>query len=153
MWPEHCKFCFCGVTHECVSSVFEVLFLFWFVVMSLLSSWYEMDVRVELSVDDVWAAEYDKTCFLSVGVNSFDRLYLKNDQFPCPWCKLVLLNKNMINEDKWEISTNRNMTFFDSWSKYYVWLDPPVEKLENRKISINSFWWILKKKHGRPRST
>ena len=36
-----------------------------------------MDVRVELIVDYVWAAEYDKTGFLSVGVNIFDRLYLK----------------------------------------------------------------------------
>ena len=57
-------------------SIFEVLFLFWFVVMSLLSSWYEIDVCVELLADDVWAAEYDKTGFLSFGVDSFDWSYL-----------------------------------------------------------------------------
>ena len=40
--------------------------------MSLLSSWYYMDVRVELLADDVWAAEGDRTVFLSVGVDSFE---------------------------------------------------------------------------------
>ena len=67
---------FCGVTHEWMSSVFEVLLFFLFVVMSLLSSWDEMDVRVELLADDVWSAEYDKTGFLIVGVDIFDQLYL-----------------------------------------------------------------------------
>ena len=36
-----------------------------------------MDVRVELLADDVCAAKEDKTGFLSVGVDIFDRLYLK----------------------------------------------------------------------------
>ena len=98
--------------------------------MFLLWSWDDMDVPFKLIADDVWAAEYYKTGFLSVGVDSFDRLFLKNDEFPCPWCKLVLKNENMINEDKWESSTNRNMIFFDEWSKCYVWLYPPMEKLE-----------------------
>ena len=70
--------------------MFEVLFLFLFVVMSLLSSRDDMDVRLELLADDIWEAEDDKTGFLSVEVDGFDRLFLKNDQFPCPWCKLVL---------------------------------------------------------------
>ena len=39
----------------------------------------------------------------------------------------------MINEDKGESSTNRNMIFFDEWSKYYVWLDPPYGKFEKSK--------------------
>ena len=43
--------------------------------MYLLSSWDEMDVHVELFVDDVWAAEDDKTGSLSVGVDIFDWLY------------------------------------------------------------------------------
>ena len=43
---------FRGVTHECMSSVFEVLFLFWFVLLSLLSILDEMDVCVELLADD-----------------------------------------------------------------------------------------------------
>ena len=62
-------------THEWISYVFEMLFLFWFLVMYLLSSWDEMDVHVELFVDDVWAAEDDKTGSLSVGVDIFDWLY------------------------------------------------------------------------------
>ena len=49
-----------------------MLFLFWFVLMSLLSSWYEMDVRVEVLADDVWAAEYDTTGSLSVEFNSLE---------------------------------------------------------------------------------
>ena len=67
-----------------------MLFLFWFGVMSLLSSWDEMDVIVELFADDVWAAKDDNLGFLSVGVDIFDRLYLKNDQYPYPWCQWVL---------------------------------------------------------------
>ena len=63
------------VTHECMSSVFEMLLLFWFVVMSLLSSWDDMDVPVELLADDSWAAEDDKTGLLNVGVDCFGRLY------------------------------------------------------------------------------
>ena len=41
-----------------------------------------MDVRVELLAYDVWEAEDDKIVFLSVEVDSFDQLLLKNDQFP-----------------------------------------------------------------------
>ena len=51
-----------------------MLFLFWFVVMSLLSIWYELDVPVELLADDAWAAEDYKTGFLSVEVNSFESI-------------------------------------------------------------------------------
>ena len=47
----------------------------------------------------------------------------------------------MINEDKWESSTNQKMrkTNFDEWSKYFFWLDPSYEKeqkLKNVKQSI-----------------
>ena len=59
-----------------MSSVFEVLFLFLFIVLSLLSLWDDMDVGIELLADYVWAAEYDKTGFLSVDVDIFDWLYL-----------------------------------------------------------------------------
>ena len=51
--------------------MFEVLLFFLFVVMSLLSSWDEMDICVELLADDVWASEDDKIGFLSVGVDIF----------------------------------------------------------------------------------
>ena len=75
--PWTLQFCFCGVSHEWISSVFEVFFFFWFVVMFLLSSWDDIDARFKLLADDVWAAEDDKTGFLSVGVESFDQIYLK----------------------------------------------------------------------------
>ena len=35
-----------------------------------------MNVPVELLPDDAWAAENDKTGFLNVGVDFFDRMYL-----------------------------------------------------------------------------
>ena len=59
-----------------MSSVFEVFFLLSFVVMSLLSSWYDMDVGVELLADDVLSDEDNKKGFLSVGVDISDQLYL-----------------------------------------------------------------------------
>ena len=52
MWPEHCKF-FYGVTQELMSYVFEILFLFWFAVICLLSSLYEIEICVELLADGV----------------------------------------------------------------------------------------------------
>ena len=58
-----------------MSSVWEVLFLFWFVAMSLLSRWDDMDGGIKILADNVWAAEGDKTGFLSVGVDIFDRIY------------------------------------------------------------------------------
>ena len=100
MWPEHCTF-FCGVTHEWMSYVFEVFLLFWFVVMCLLSIWYEIDVRVELHADDVWEAEYDKTGFLSVGVDIFDQLFVWKQTISLPMVQLSTKNENIINEDKW----------------------------------------------------
>ena len=45
--------------------------------MYLLSSLDDLDVCVKLLADDIWADEDDKTVFLSVGVNIFDQLYLK----------------------------------------------------------------------------
>ena len=70
--------------------------------MSLVSSWHNIDVCVGLLAYDVCEAEDDKTGFLSIGMDSYDWLFLKIDQFPCPWCKLVLKIENMISEDKWK---------------------------------------------------
>ena len=64
-----------------MSSAFEVFFLFWLVVISLLSIIDEIDVRVKLLADNVWESEDDKTGFLSVGVDRFDILFLKMTNF------------------------------------------------------------------------
>ena len=53
-----------------------MLFLFVFIVISLLSSWDEMDVPVKLLADDPWTAEDNKKGFLNVGLDCFGRLYL-----------------------------------------------------------------------------
>ena len=49
--------------------------------------------RVELLADDVWAAEDDKTGFLSVVVDIFDRLYLKERPISLPMVPISALNK------------------------------------------------------------
>ena len=68
---------FWGVTHEWISSVFEIYVVFWIAVLSLLSNWDDIIVRVKLVVYDVWSTKEDRIGFLSVGVDIFDRLYLK----------------------------------------------------------------------------
>ena len=70
-----------------------------------------MDVPVVLLSDNAWSAEDDKTGFLSVGVDSSINYSCKDYQYPWLWCKLVLKNKNMINEDKWESWTNKKRDF------------------------------------------
>ena len=57
-----------------------------------------MDVRVKLLDDDVWAAEDEKTGFLSVIVNSFDRLYFKGHPISFPMAQISTLKRKY---DKW----------------------------------------------------
>ena len=52
-----------------------------------------MDVHVELLADDVWAAEDDKTGFLSVGVDDFDRLYLKERPISLPMVQISTITR------------------------------------------------------------
>ena len=47
-----------------------------------------MDVRAELLADDVYAAEDNKTGFLTVGVKSFDQLYLKERPIYLPMVQI-----------------------------------------------------------------
>ena len=63
--------CYKWVDVICIGGVVPVLIL----VISLLSSWDEMDVRVELLAYNVWASKDDKIGFLNVGVDIYDRLY------------------------------------------------------------------------------
>ena len=81
-----------------MSSIFEVLFLFWFVVLSLLSSLDEMDVCVKLIAYNVWAAEDDKTDSLSVRVDSFDQLYLKEWPIFLPMVPMSTIKQK---DEKW----------------------------------------------------
>ena len=81
-----------------MSSVFEMLLLFWFVVISLLSSWDNMDVRVELLADYVWEAEDDITGSLSVEVHSFYQLYLKEWPIYLPMVQISTIKQK---NEKW----------------------------------------------------
>ena len=58
-----------------------------------------MGVPVELLVDDVWAAEDDKTGILSVGVDIFYRLYLKEQPISLPMVPMRTIKRKY---DKWE---------------------------------------------------
>ena len=58
--------------------------VFWIEVLSLFWSWYDIIVRVELVVYDVWCDEDDNTGFLNVGVDISDQLYLKERPISLP---------------------------------------------------------------------
>ena len=49
----------------------------------------------------------------------------KDNQYHWPWCKLVLKQKIMINEDKWEIW--KKMIFLIN-DQFVFLFDPPYEK-------------------------
>ena len=132
-----------------MSSVFEILFLFWFLVMSLLSSWYEMDVCAKLLADDVWAAEDDKTSFLSVEVDSFDQLFLKERPI-----SLLMVQISTIKLKYDKLGSERKL----NKSKYEIFIydqnimfgyNPPMEKLEKSKnfnqlflMNVQDIFWL-----------
>ena len=81
-----------------MSSVFDMLFLFWLLVMCLLSSLYKIDVRVKLLADDVWEADNDRPGFLSVGVDRSNQFFSKQ-----PMSLPMVENSNRNQKyDKWE---------------------------------------------------
>ena len=57
-----------------------------------------MDVRVELLVDDLLSVEYDKTGFLSVEVDIYDRLFLKKRPITLPMVQISTIKQKY---DKW----------------------------------------------------
>ena len=67
--------------------------MFWIAVLSSLSSWDDIIVRVELVVYDVWCAEYDNTRFLSVGVDIVDLLYLKERPIYLPMVPMINIKR------------------------------------------------------------
>ena len=85
-------FCFLGVTQEWISSVFEMSDVFWMEVLSLCLSWGDIIVGVEWFVYDLWFAEDDNTGFLSVGLDIFDRLYLKERPISLPMVPMITIN-------------------------------------------------------------
>ena len=117
-----------------MSSLFELLFLFLIAVLSLLLSWDEINVRFKLLADNACAAEEDQIGFLSVGVDIFDRLYLKEWQISLPRVKMSTIKWKC---DKWGYGRKLNKIEiggkFDEWSKYYVGLSSPYEKLYKPK--------------------
>ena len=132
-------FCFRGVTHEWMSYVFEVSFLFWIAALSLLSRLDEMEICVELLADDVWAVEEDKTDFLSVGVDIFDRLYLR--EWPISFPMVTMSTKKRIY-NKWDYvkksTKSKYVKFLMNDQNIMFGLSPPLWKnSKNRKMSNN----------------
>ena len=74
------------------------MFLFWLVVISLLSSIDEIDVCVELLADGVWEAEEDKIGFFSVGMDFFDQLFLEKQPISLPMVQNITKSQKY---DKW----------------------------------------------------
>ena len=85
--------CLLSVTQEWISSVFYMYDVFWIAVLSLCWSWYDIIVCVELVLYDVWCSEDDNTGFLSVGVDIFYRLYLKERPLSFPMVPMSTINK------------------------------------------------------------
>ena len=52
-----------------------------------------MDVRVELIAYYVWASEDDKTCFLGVEIDTFDRLFLKKRPISLPMVQISTIKR------------------------------------------------------------
>ena len=61
-------------------------------VLSFCGSWWYIIVGVELVVYDVWFAEDDNTGFLSVGLDIFVRLYLKERPISLPMIPMSTIN-------------------------------------------------------------
>ena len=91
--------CFWDVTHEWISSVFEVSVLFWIALLSSLSSWDKMILCVKLLVYDVLLAEENKTGLLSVVVDIFNLLYLKERPISLPVVPMGTIKQIY---DKWD---------------------------------------------------
>ena len=85
-----------------------------------------MDFYVKLLADYVWETEDNITGFLSVVVDIYDCIYLKERPISFSIVQISTKNEDMRNEDNWENLANRNMRFFDEWPKYHVWLSPPM---------------------------
>ena len=139
-------FCFQGVTHDLISSVSEMSVVFWIVVLFSFSSWYDMIVRVKWLVYAVWSDEEDSIGFLSVGVDIFDQLYLKERPISLPMMKMVTIKKYMINEIMWENSTTlKYIKFFMNNQNIMFGLSPPYGKTrKSGKMLDNIFWWMLR---------
>ena len=57
-----------------------------------------MDARFELLADNVCKAEDDETVFLSVGVDSFDQLFLQKLPISLP---MMQISTRKLKYDKW----------------------------------------------------
>ena len=102
MWSEHWYY---------MSSVFEMFTLSW--LESLPLCWQGCDATgwFEIVIHDVWCAEDDNTCFLSVGLDDLGQLYLKELPISLPIVPISTIpTQNMVKKYYVrKIDKNRNM--------------------------------------------
>ena len=106
-----------------------------------------MNVRVKLLADDVWAAEEDKTGFLSVVVDIYDWLYLKEQPIYFPMATMSSINEYMIKEVMWEKSIKSKYVII-LMNDQNIMLDypPPMEKIKHSSKLIDwnfSIVWVF----------
>ena len=111
-------------------------------VLSLCLSWWGIIVGVKLVVYDVWFDEDDNTGFLSVGLNIFDWLYLKERPISLPVVPMSTINaKN--GKSYFVRRTDKNQNIWNFWWIIEILClgDPPLsKKLKNQKMTTNMFW-------------
>ena len=117
MWPEHCNF------------VFVVLHMSGYYMYFRGCSYFDLQWCLYYQVETRWMFLSNYLQMMHEQLKNIKQVYwllewiflvdyiFKDDQYPWPWCKLVLRNKKLINEDKWESWTNEKVRFyFDKWS-------------------------------------
>ena len=97
-----------------------------------------MDVRVELLAYNVWSAEDYKTGFLSVGVDIFNKLYLKERPISLTMVPMSTINRKYekrgymrkLDKSKYEIFLMNDQNIIFGYTL-------PIKNSKNRKRQIN----------------
>ena len=84
--------CLLGVTQEWMSSVFEMFTFSWLKALPLCWRGWDVIDGFEIVVHDVWFSIDDNTGFLSVGIDDFSRLYLKELPISLPMVPISTIN-------------------------------------------------------------
>ena len=104
--------------------------LFLLVVMSLLSSWDEMDICVKLLADDAWGWRWWSGLSWVLEWIVSNRSYFKGRTISLSMVKISTIKRKY---DKWgyvrKLNKFQNKLMND-------------QNIINRKMSINKFWWM-----------
>ena len=132
MWPEHCNFflcCYTWLDFICIWGV--VLVLIGSNVFIIKSRWDRCLCRITCRFF------YEKLNIIKQVFPVLEWIILvdyfwKNDQFPCPWCKIVLKSKIL----------SMKINYKAQLIKENCLVRPPYKKDKNRKM-INKRFWLM----------